>query len=193
MQPSSQPTHSSSRPSRRRVHLDHAPHRPDHYEVTHRPRRVTRAHELDDLKARPGHEAEAPEEEVPVRKPRRSIASSPLARKLRRVRFGPWEWTGLAASCIACALLLRAVVTAQADHQMLRNAVAAKETQLAALDKQKVEDEKKLAYLKSDKGREQILAERGYMKPGDRILLFPTKEQGSGESVSSENTPENTQ
>ena len=69
----------------------------------------------------------------------------------------------------------------QGDHQMLRNGVAQKEVQLAALEKQKHEDEKKLAYLQSEKGQEQILAQRGYLKPGDRILLFPVEADASGD------------
>ena len=98
-----------------------------------------------------------------------------LAKRLRRLGLGPWEWIGLSVSCVICALLLTEIFTAQGDHQMLRTQVQHKEQQFAALEKQKHEDQKKLAYLKSEKGREQILAERGYLKPGDRILLFPSE------------------
>ena len=167
MQPSkhssSPPPHrSSSRPASRRVPLDRAPHRADHYEVEHRPRRVIPA----------GAEAEYFEKN-PAREavPRRNS----LSKKLRRLRFGPWEWAGFAASLVACSLLLREIVAAQSDHQVIRRQLHDKQTQLAALEGQQREDEKKLAYLKSPKGREQILAERGYLKPGDRILLFPAE------------------
>jgi hypothetical protein len=106
---------------------------------------------------------------------------SVLASKWRSVRFGPWEWIGLGVSCVACVFLLREIAGAQGDHRMLRRSVDAKQTQLAAIEKQRDEDGKKLAYLRSDKGRDQILAERGFLKPGDRILLFPAPKPQSDE------------
>jgi hypothetical protein len=104
--------------------------------------------------------------------PRRA-RRAPLWKRMRRVGFGPWEWIGLGASAVACLFLLRGIAGAQSEQRRLHAQVYAKQTQLAALDKQKHEEEKKLAYMRSEKGREQILAERGYLKPGDRILVFP--------------------
>lgn len=92
---------------------------------------------------------------------------------MRLVKFGPWEWVGLGISGLACMFLLHEIAGAQADHQMMRVSVQQKQTQFAALQEQENEEKRKLAYLQSEKGREQILAERGYLKPGDRILLFP--------------------
>jgi hypothetical protein len=171
LQPKSQsdnpsPRHSAARnaqPRSARRHLDHAPHRPDHYEVEHRRRRVIVAGVPDD------YSPPAPDEASgrPAR-PRRAS----LLKKMRCLRFGPWEWVGLGVSILACGLLIGEIAAAQSDHHMLRVAVREKTDQLESLEKQRREDGKKLAYLKSEKGREQILAERGYLKPGDRILLF---------------------
>jgi hypothetical protein len=47
--------------------------------------------------------------------------------------------------------------------------------QLLALQEQLDNGKRRLAVLRSDKGREQLLVEHGYIKPGDRILLFPTE------------------
>jgi hypothetical protein len=190
MQPTSQPPHSTHRPARRRVQGDQARRRPDHYEVVHRPRRVIRAHDYEALDVDLSQE---PSEDTAVRKPRRPGIGSGLAKRLRGIRFGPWEWAGLAASCIACALMVPIMYSVHGDNQMLRNAVAKKETQLAALEKQKREDEKKLAYLQSEKGQEQIQAQRGYLKPGDRILLFPVAADASGDNSSAVIPDENPQ
>lgn len=154
-----------------RVAQDHTPHRPDSYHVEHRPRRVVRAHELPPESTL--RHAKRPKNS----EPRKSV----LASRWRAVRFGPWEWIGLGVSCVACVFLLREIAGAQGDHQMLARSVDAKQTQLAALDKQRDEESKKLTYLKSEKGREQILAQRGYLKPGDRILLFPEPKAQSEE------------
>lgn len=185
MQPTSQPPHSTHRPSRRRVQR-HV-RRPDHYEVVQRPRRVIRAHDHEALDVVLEQESS---EETASSKSRRSGTGSGFAKRLRKIRFGPWEWAGLAASCIACALMVPIMYSVHGDNQMLRNAVDKKETQLAALEKQKHEDEKKLAYLQSEKGQEQILAQRGYLKPGDRILLFPVEAEASGEDSSAGNSEE---
>jgi hypothetical protein len=45
--------------------------------------------------------------------------------------------------------------------------------QLAALEEQLANGERRLATLKSNKGREQLLVEHGFIRPGDRVLLFP--------------------
>jgi hypothetical protein len=151
-----------------------APHRPEHYEVAHRPRRVIRAHAGDlpcDEHDGNQHDAERP---APDAAPRPARHASALKR-LRRVGLGPWEWIGFGVSILACLFLLREIAGAQAEHHRLRVQVRQKEVQLTAINKQKYEEEKRLAYLRSEKGRDQILAERGYLKPGDRILLFPVE------------------
>jgi hypothetical protein len=113
----------------------------------------------------------------------RRVPRASMLKRARRLGIGPWEWIGLAASCVVCVFLMREIVGVEGDHQMLRGAVHQKEIQLAALEKQKAEEKKKLAYLQSEKGRDQILAERGYLKPGDRILLFPVEPQAGEEST----------
>ena len=194
MKPSSQPPRkaqqpgSSPKPARTaRRHLDHAPHRPERYSVAHRPRRVIPAHET----SAPEYSADAqatPELDAPRPRTASKTAKTPLSKKLRRLHFGPWEWAGLAVSVLVCGLLLGEIASAQADFLRLRGQVGQKEIQLAALEKQKHEEGKKLAYLQSEKGREQILAQRGYLKPGDRIPLFP-EDAPQDELLEDESTP----
>jgi hypothetical protein len=47
------------------------------------------------------------------------------------------------------------------------------QAQLTALQEQLDVGQRRLNSLRSPKGREQILAEHGYLRPGDRMLLFP--------------------
>ena len=53
--------------------------------------------------------------------------------------------------------------------------VQAKRAQLRALEDQQTAARARVALLSSDKGRSQLLVERGYLRPGERILLFPTR------------------
>jgi hypothetical protein len=140
--------------------------------VRHHPRRVISAH----IGNEPESVGEGNERRAAHNLPRRSSANL-LVKRLRRVRFGPWEWIGLCASTAACLLLLRGIAGAQSEQHRLRELVTAKQTQLSALNQQKNEEEKKLAYMRSEKGREQVLAERGYLKHGDRILVFPADDK----------------
>lgn len=110
--------------------------------------------------------------------PRRDRAKRRL--RLKR-RLTMWEWAGFVTSCIACSFLLRAIIVAEGDFRHLRGQVSEKQIQFAALERQKSEEKNRLAHLKSREGREQLLAERGYLKPGTRILLFPD-ETGQNET-----------
>ena len=89
-------------------------------------------------------------------------------------RLTPWELAGLAASCVAGAFLLNAIGGAQADLRQIHKQVAEKQENFRVFDNQRNDENKRLAHLKSEKGREQLLAEHGYLRPGDRILLFPS-------------------
>ncbi len=158
------PSHSSSSPqgreysrpaSRRRVSSE----RPEKYEVPSAPRHVMRA----DL---PSVEEDARE--------RRAKHGRRL--RLKR-RLTTTEWIGLGASCVACALLLPALIHAGSNTRHQRLQVREKQAQFAALDRQKNEEKNRLAHLKSEAGRDQLLAERGYVAPGTRILLFPEEQK----------------
>ncbi len=56
--------------------------------------------------------------------------------------------------------------------------------QLSALQEQLDTGQRRLSSLRSPKGREQILVEHGFIRPGDRMLLFPA------EAASKPGTPE---
>jgi cell division protein FtsB len=53
--------------------------------------------------------------------------------------------------------------------------VQIKRTQLRALEDQREAARARVSLLSSDKGRAQLLVERGYLRPGERILLFPAR------------------
>ncbi len=51
--------------------------------------------------------------------------------------------------------------------------VASKQTTLQALQKQLDQGRKRLSAFNGGSGRERALAENGFIRPGERILLFP--------------------
>jgi len=143
------------------------PSRPEKYSVAHLPRRVISASEPQDDAAQVEREAK-------------------VKRRLRfKRRLTLWELAGFGASCVACAFLLSEMLGAQADFRRVATQVHEKQTHFQALDKQRVDEQNRLAHLKSEKGRDQLLAERGFLQPGDRILLFPSDEK-TGEEVAEE-------
>jgi cell division protein FtsB len=138
-----------------------SPERPEKYEVPPAPRHVTRA------------DSSALDEAAKERRAKRG-------RRLRfKRRLTMTEWIGFGASCVACALLLPALFHAGSDMRHQRVQVREKQAQFAALDRQKNEEKNRLAHLKSEAGRDQLLAERGYVAPGTRILLFPEDQKNS--------------
>lgn len=60
-----------------------------------------------------------------------------------------------------------------AEYRLYQGEVDRKEATLHDLHEQLETGRKRLAVLQSPKGREQMLIEHGYIRPGDRILLFP--------------------
>ncbi|MDF2440302.1 MAG: hypothetical protein JWN98_1286 [Abditibacteriota bacterium] len=59
------------------------------------------------------------------------------------------------------------------EYRLYQGEVDRKEATLHDLHEQLDTGRKRLAVLQSPKGREQLLIEHGYIRPGDRILLFP--------------------
>jgi len=158
--PSQPPSSEYSDAAPRRVRTQST--RPQEYSVAHLPRHVVRA----------TREEDEPDSELQANR------QAKIKRRLQlKRRLTPWELAGFAASCVACAFLLREISGAQADFRQIHQQVTEKQTQFRALDKQNSDEKARLAHLKSEKGREQLLAERGYLRPGDRILLFPTEEK----------------
>lgn len=82
-----------------------------------------------------------------------------------------WLWLlpGVAAM-IALSLLIGRV---RGDYQFMREQASNKNAQLTALRAQLDANQKRLDALGGPRGREIILRERGYIRPGERILLFP--------------------
>ena len=155
----------SDRPQPRRVRTP--PTRPERYSVTPLPRHVV--------------PAGAEDEETSAKSETERQAKINRRLRLKR-RLTPWELAGFAVSCLACAFLLRPISGAQSDLNRVHNQVVDKQAQFRALDKQNSDEKNRLAHLKSEKGREQLLAEHGYLRPGDRILLFPTVEKPTPET-----------
>ena len=60
-----------------------------------------------------------------------------------------------------------------AEYRLYQGEVDRKEATLNDLQEQLETGRKRLAVLQSPKGREQLLIEHGYIRPGDRILVFP--------------------
>ena len=151
----------SPRPPRRRVQ----PERPEKYHVPPAPRHVT-------------HADNAP--------PAEEVARERRAKRSRRLRLKrrltPAEWIGFVASGAACALLLPALFHVGSELRHQRAQVSEKQAQFDALDRQKNEEKNRLAHLKSDGGRDQLLAERGYVAPGTRILIFPENKKTESET-----------
>lgn len=137
--------------------------RPDTYSVAHLPRHVTPA-----VVAEIGLQSER---------------KAKIKRRLRlKRRLTSWELAGFAVSSVACAFLLSEINRVQGDFRQMLARVQEKQAHYHALDKQRVDEKNSLAHLKSKKGRDQLLAERGYLQSGDRILLFPSEEKVSDTS-----------
>jgi len=77
---------------------------------------------------------------------------------------------------VAFSLVLMALAhVVFADWRRYNSEEAIARAQLVALEEQLDNGKRRLAVLRSDKGREQLLVEHGFLKPGDRILLFPSE------------------
>ena len=104
-------------------------------------------------------------------------ATTPIPVSSRRLRMRrkltKWEWLGFGLSVVACISLWPLVVVARGNMARVSVQVEEKQAHLWALERQRDEEKGRLAHLKSEKGRDQLLVERGYLKPGDRFLLFP--------------------
>lgn len=95
------------------------------------------------------------------------------ARKRRRARSRVVRLLG--AGVVGSVLLgLTALLKiSHADYSAVRDQVASQEAQLRTLQAQQRSNHHRLSALQHEKGRAQSLIEHGYVRPGDRILLFP--------------------
>ena len=114
------------------------------------------------------------------RTPSNKNASKSRAGKTAKVTKAPRSFAdklkffGLCAGFGAVTIaLLTFTAISYADYGLFQSQVEAKEARLKALQAQLATGEKRLQALQHPKGREQLLNERGYVRPGERLLLFP--------------------
>ena len=69
------------------------------------------------------------------------------------------------------------------QYRVFQNLVDARQVQLTALQSQLRAGQQKLAFMQMPQGREQILMEHGYLRSGDRILLFPETENDAAQTA----------
>lgn len=134
-----------------------------------RERHSHEAHAAPRVVAAPAEDAELWEEARLHRAARRA--------ELRRQRRAiGWKNMVLLGATAAVSLVLW-VYTAEAyvAYDGFNEQVRGKRQQLAALDGQQTAAQTRVDLLSSDKGRAQLLVERGYLRPGERILLFPAR------------------
>lgn len=75
----------------------------------------------------------------------------------------------------ATTIIVGAAAGIRSELKSTKSHVAAKQITLAALQAQLDQGKKRLAAFTKGTGRERALAENGYIRPGERILLFPKK------------------
>ena len=79
----------------------------------------------------------------------------------------------LVLSGLSCLVLLTLISVVHADYRSMKAKADAKAELLTDLRERQQADRRRLAVLESGEGREQLLLDNGYVRPGDRILLFP--------------------
>lgn len=101
----------------------------------------------------------------------------PRPRRVPRKSGNRWHAVVRALLLIGSGVLtlffLTIISLVYADYRWIETQVRLKEEHLAALKSQQAAGRRRLVVLTSTKGREELLLEHGYIKPGDRILLFP--------------------
>lgn len=69
------------------------------------------------------------------------------------------------------------------QYRVFQNLAEGRQMQLTALQSQLRAGQQKLAFMQMPQGREQLLMEHGYLRPGDRILLFPEAENAAAKNA----------
>ncbi len=111
------------------------------------------------------------------------------ARKKKQTRRKNWlVWLGFVAATAVIAgtafgvssryLQVKGIMS---EYKGVKARVATKQETLRALRAQLDAGSKRLATLGGGSGRERALAENGFIRPGERILLFPRDPKTSGE------------
>jgi cell division protein FtsB len=97
--------------------------------------------------------------------------------KIRRQRAAV-GWKSLGAMIVTGAasfVIFFFIAKSYASYREFDGQVKGKTAALRALEEQQKTARAHLTLLESDKGRAQLLVERGYVRPGERILLFPAR------------------
>lgn len=117
-------------------------------------------------------------------KPKKSVKSAPKSSKpvldagakRRALKKKRGRQSNLVAWLVAAAVTVTIVGTAagiRAELQGAKSRVAQKRATLADLNAQLESGKRRLSALASASGRERVLVENGFIKPGERLLLFP--------------------
>lgn len=116
-----------------------------------------------------------------------------LKTKKRRKRNRRRHWSVLAvtgASFVVSLLLMATIFSVRAEYGRWETRVAQRQGELDALNAQLKTGERRLASLKSPQGRQELLIDNGYLKPGDRYLEFPAdSDEKEVKSPSNDLTP----
>ncbi len=98
---------------------------------------------------------------------------STLKRSKRRKRNRRRHWSVLlitGASIVLSLLLMATMFSVHAEYNRWQTRVAQRDAELNALKTQLQTGERRLAALQSPQGRQELLIDNGYLKPGDRYL-----------------------
>lgn len=111
---------------------------------------------------------------APSAKPRDPGEARRAAKKAATRRNNLVAWVITAAITVVIA---GTSVGVYSDYLSMQRRIARKQETLTDLKKQEDNGRRRLAQLSSPRGREQVLVNNGYIKPGDRLLLFPRTEE----------------
>jgi hypothetical protein len=91
----------------------------------------------------------------------------------KKQKLGRGHVALLALSGMLCLVLLAMITIVHADYRSIKAKADAKAELLTILRERQKIAKRRLAVLESGEGREQLLLDNGYIRPGERILLFP--------------------
>lgn len=108
----------------------------------------------------------------------RSENSSPVVTRKRRAQVRRRKYTVMAITALfsgAALFLMVTIFSMRAEYSDWKAQVERREAEYSALQKKLTDEQKRLAALKSPQGRAELLIDNGYLKPGDRYLVFPAE------------------
>ncbi len=105
---------------------------------------------------------------------RDELSAARTRKRRKRNRKRHWSVLLITGASIGLSVLLMATIfSVRAEYNRWAVHVAKSDAELAALKAQLNTGERRLASLKSPQGRQELLIDNGYLKPGDRYLEFP--------------------